>query len=170
MRNRLRLCSFTQESTRYCDFSSEKFGSELTFVMPPEISAVVPEGQYSRVVQAEANVEGGAAIFLIPAVEDGTGIQIDNADHVEWLAAMRNAEIAYHNTRKMGMTPEIARGVLPNALAAKITMTANMREWRHIFQLRALGATGRPHPQMVEVMDPLLREAKRRFPVFFDDL
>ena len=49
-------------------------------------------------------------------------------------------------------------------------MTANLREWRHFFKLRALGITGKPHPQMQEVAAPLLAEFKALIPVVFDDL
>lgn len=49
-------------------------------------------------------------------------------------------------------------------------MTANLREWRHFFSLRACGSTGKPHPQMLEVAVPLLKEVKSLIPVVFDDL
>ena len=49
-------------------------------------------------------------------------------------------------------------------------MTANLREWRHFFKLRALGTTGKPHPQMLEVTIPLLKNFKQMIPVVFDDL
>jgi thymidylate synthase (FAD) len=49
-------------------------------------------------------------------------------------------------------------------------MTANLREWRHFFKLRALGCTGKPHPQMVEVALPLLKEVQEKIPVVFDYL
>lgn len=52
----------------------------------------------------------------------------------------------------------------------EILVTANLREWRNIFKLRAVGVTGKPHPQMVEVMVPLLEEVKKQIPVVFDDL
>ena len=49
-------------------------------------------------------------------------------------------------------------------------MTANMREWRNIFKLRAAGVTGKPHPQMLEVMIPLLRECQQLMPELFGDI
>lgn len=57
-----------------------------------------------------------------------------------------------------------------NSLKTEIVVTANLREWRNIFKLRAVGVTGKPHPQMLEVMVPLLEEVKRQIPVVFDDL
>jgi len=49
-------------------------------------------------------------------------------------------------------------------------MTANLREWRHVFNLRALGKAGKPHPQMLELMVPMLKSFKHLIPVIFDDL
>lgn len=63
-----------------------------------------------------------------------------------------------------------ARAVLPNSLKTEIVVTANLREWRHFFKLRACGTTGKPHPQMLEVAVPLLKEIKSLIPVVFDDL
>lgn len=72
--------------------------------------------------------------------------------------------------REWGASPQEARAVLPNSLKTEIVVTANLREWRNIFKLRAVGVTGKPHPQMLEVMVPLLEEVKRQIPVVFDDL
>lgn len=63
-----------------------------------------------------------------------------------------------------------ARSVLPNSLKTEVVMTANLREWRHFLSLRACGSTGKPHPQMLEVAVPLLKELRERVPVVFDDL
>lgn len=67
-------------------------------------------------------------------------------------------------------TPQEARSVLPNSLKTEVVMTANLREWRHFFKLRAVGVTGAPHPQMREVAIPLLKELQEKVPVIFDDL
>lgn len=66
---------------------------------------------------------------------------------------------------------ELPQEVLADALTVtEVVMTANLREWRHFFSLRACGSTGKPHPQMLEVAVPLLKELKDRVPVVFDDL
>lgn len=87
-----------------------------------------------------------------------------------WYKACREAEDNYMRLIKYGVTPQEARAVLPNSLKTEIVVTANLREWRNIFKLRAVGVTGKPHPQMLEVMVPLLEEVKRQIPVVFDDL
>jgi thymidylate synthase ThyX len=89
---------------------------------------------------------------------------------IEALEAERKAEDRYLCLLEWGASPQEARAVLPNSLKTEIVITANLREWRNIFKLRAVGVTGKPHPQMLEVMVPLLEEVKRQIPVVFDDL
>lgn len=84
-----------------------------------------------------------------------------------WKAACECAEIAYFSLLKEGRTPQEARSVLPNSLKTEIMMTANLREWRHFFKLRAAPAA---HPQMREVVIPLIKQMKECVPVVFDDL
>lgn len=88
----------------------------------------------------------------------------------EWLFAMENAERSYNKMLSLGATPQIARGVLPLSTKGEMIFTANLREWRHIFNLRAVGSAGDPHPQMLEIMVPLLERAKAAIPVVFEDL
>lgn len=87
-----------------------------------------------------------------------------------WVEACCKAEDRYLCLLEWGASPQEARAVLPNSLKTEIVVTANLREWRNIFKLRAVGVTGKPHPQMLEVMVPLLEEVKRQIPVVFDDL
>lgn len=87
-----------------------------------------------------------------------------------WEEAVRVAECQYLKLLEEGYTPQEARAVLPNSLKTEVVMTANLREWRHFFSLRACGTTGKPHPQMLEVTVPLLKEIKSLIPVVFDDL
>ena len=94
----------------------------------------------------------------------------DGIKYNEWLSACEMAESYYLSLLEMGATPQEARAVLPNSLKTEVVMTANLREWRHFFSLRACGSTGKPHPQMLEVVVPLLKEVKSLIPVVFDDL
>ena len=94
----------------------------------------------------------------------------DGIKYNEWLSACEMAESYYLSLLEMGATPQEARAVLPNSLKTEVVMTANLREWRHFFSLRACGSTGKPHPQMLEVAVPLLKEVKSLIPVVFDDL
>jgi thymidylate synthase (FAD) len=89
---------------------------------------------------------------------------------LEWAWACLQAEKRYFTMMSLGCKPEEARSVLPNSLKTAVVVTANLREWRHIFQLRAIGTTGRPHPQMVEVMMPLLKHVNEYLSPVFGDL
>ena len=130
---RHRLASFAQESTRYCNYVKDDFGSEITVIEP---------------------------LFL---AEDTTG-------YAMWEQAMKDAEFSYFSLLDWGCTPQEARSVLPNSLKTEIVVTMNLREWRHFFKLRALGTTGKPHPQIKEIAMPLLEEFKTLLPEVFGDL
>ncbi len=84
-----------------------------------------------------------------------------------WIVAMERAEHAYNALINSGCTPQQARSVLPNSLKTEIIATANIREWRHILRLRA---SKQAHPQMQELIRPLLFELSQRLPVLFSDI
>ncbi len=84
-----------------------------------------------------------------------------------WEDAVLYAEIAYMKMVKLGASAQQARAVLPNSLKAEIVITANPREWRHIFNLRTHKDT---HPDMVATMRPILAEFRSRWPVLFADV
>lgn len=130
---RHRLASFGQESTRFCNYASEKHGGEISFIEP---------------------------FFFEPGSEK----------HTAWLAAMDIAEQTYLKLMSLGCSAQEARSVLPNSVKTEVVMTANYREWRHFFNLRAARATGPAHPQMEEITVPLLRKLSGLIPVVFDDI
>lgn len=76
----------------------------------------------------------------------------------EWKMGCEESEKSYFILLNEGATPQEARDVLPTSVKADIIMTTNIREWVHILELRALGTTGKPHPQMEEIMIPLAKE------------
>lgn len=84
-----------------------------------------------------------------------------------WKDAMQKCEWTYFELLDLGLTPQEARSVLPNALKTEVIMTANLREWRHFLKLRTADAA---HPQMRELTRPLLDVWKDMFPVFFEDI
>lgn len=97
-------------------------------------------------------------------------IEQDSLEYIDWCNAMYEAELDYNHMIACGVQPQIARSVLPNSLKTEIVMTANYREWRHFFWLRAADVTGPAHPQMHEVAQPLLDEVHSRIPIVFDDV
>lgn len=84
-----------------------------------------------------------------------------------WHDACAMAEKFYFDLLDFGCSPQEARAVLPNSLKTELVMTANIREFRHFFNLRCSKAA---HPQMREVANMLLKEFKERIPVLFNDI
>jgi len=86
---------------------------------------------------------------------------------VAWTHQMNAAERTYKALLDWGCTPQIARSVLPNALKTEIVVTANLREWRHILNLRCSPAA---HPQIREISFMLLKGFMEKVPVIFNDI
>jgi thymidylate synthase (FAD) len=84
-----------------------------------------------------------------------------------WESHMVACEQAYNKLISRGWTPQKARTVLPNSLKTEIVISANLREWRHIFKMRTSRAA---HPQIVGLMRPLLLEVQNLIPIIFDDI
>lgn len=124
---RHRLASFSQESTRYCNYGKDKFGNEITVIAPMDES---------------------------------------DASYIDWKLAMENAEGSYFILLEQGITAQIARSVLPNSLKTEVVITANPREWKHIFKMRCDKAA---HPQMREIMIPLQQEFISNWPSIFGE-
>lgn len=153
---RHRMCSFAQESTRYCNYSNDKFGREIT-VIDPCFFDDIPDTR-----------KAGIMDFLDGIIKE-LPIEMTDRDRAfaDWYVACENAESAYFNMLDEGCTPQEARSVLPNSLKTEVVVTANFREWRHIFELRTAKDA---HPQIREVMIPLLAEMQERLPVLFYDI
>lgn len=139
---RHRIASFAQESTRYVNYSLEKFGNEINVI----------------------DIRNGIDLDNKMKNMDSDTI---SAIMGEWCLAMEDAEKHYMKMIELGATPQIARSVLPNSTKTEITISANYREWRNFFKLRVPNTA---HPQMREVTIPLLKELKRRLPIIFDDI
>lgn len=114
--------------------------------------------------------KGGEITFIEPCYLTDSSIPNWGIKYGAWRAMCENAELMYLRMIKAGATPEEARAVLPTSTKTTIVMTANLREWRHFLKLRAMGITGKPHPQMSEVAVPLLKELQNKIPVVFEDL
>ena len=84
-----------------------------------------------------------------------------------WKMACEIAEEQYFALLARGATPQEARSILPNSLKTEVVMTANLREWRHVMQLRCAATA---HPQMQQLMKPVLAEFKQHLPELFEDI
>lgn len=127
---RHRVASYAQESTRYCNYSKDKFGNELTFI-------------------------------------DNSNDDSDTDSAISYLETLTKIEETYFDLLKDGVSPQMARAILPNALKTEINVKMNLREWRHFFSLRCAPAA---HPQMRELTIPLLEKMHDLVPIIFDDL
>ena len=157
---RHRLCSFAQESQRYCSYNKDKFGNEIT-VIEPCFFMDIPKTTRENIQKV---LSGEEQLEILGEITDHMKA------YARWHDACMNAEKEYMNLLSQGCTPQEARSVLPNSTKTEIVITTNFREWRQIFRLRAAGVTGKPHPQMLEVMVPLLNECKLKLPALFDDI
>lgn len=138
---RHRLGAYTQESTRFVNYETK--------MLP---SFVVPDLDSSRQPEAWGHISLN---------------ELKHRRKTVWLQAIESVESAYAQLVTMGISPQLARSVFPNALAAKIIITYNLRMWRHFLIMRT---TAEAHPQMKEVTIPLLGEFQKYIPILYDDI
>jgi thymidylate synthase (FAD) len=110
--NRHRCHSICEESTRYCNYSKDKFGNELTFIIPNWVNTHCPN-------------------------EENKGPKV--AD-LEWSEAMMNAEASYFLLLGEGWKPQQARSVLPLDTKTELIHTAFEDDWEQLFKLRCSSA------------------------------
>lgn len=84
-----------------------------------------------------------------------------------WKTACKNIEKMYIEMSKLGGTPDQMRMILPHSTAAQVTMTANIREWKHILDVRA---SSHAHPAIRQLLIPLLLHFKKIMPEIFEDV
>ena len=141
---RHRKCSFAQESTRYCDYSKNKFNNEITYIIP--IWLDVPETEYGT--------------LLTP--KDIQFKEYTNLSEKEFINHLLDSEYRYFNLLKLGWTPQQARQVLPNALKTELVMTGFISDWKHFIDLRYRGTTGKPHPDAFYLAEKLYNLFKEK--------
>lgn len=128
--NRHRVNSMAEQSTRYCNYSKDKFGEEISISLPSWIKS-----------------EGCIVKDIEDYCEDIVSWEIDNWDTIDyWLFANRTCEWCYMNLIERGWTPQQARTVLPLDTHTELIHTAFIDDWKHFVDLRYHGTTGKPHP------------------------
>lgn len=114
---------------------------------------------------------GEEITVILPVFFDtGLGVSSNSEVYEEWKRSCERSEESYFKLLKYGAKPQEARDVLPTSVKADIVMTTNLAEWKHIFNLRACDSTGPAHPQMHEVMTPLFKEMREKYPFAFGDM
>ena len=150
----MRVFSFAQESTRYCNYSKDKFGNELTFIIPYWTN--IPEGQS----------------YWHDGIGYRVGADIQNKDfgyiekspnYFNFLSSLEESEKCYLRLLNEGWVPQQARSILPNSLKTELVMTGTLEQWKGFFKLRSplYGATG-AHPQAAELADKLYIQFKEK--------
>lgn len=135
---RHRVFSFAQESTRYCNYSKNKFGNELTFIIPCWLDYA--EQQFTD--------------------KDDSSIRTDLSENEYFIDLLLEAENTYNYlVQYCGWKPQQARAILPNSLKTELVMTGFVSDWKHFFKLRDAGSA---HPQAQELAKPLHEEFIRR--------
>lgn len=158
---RHRLASFAITSTRYVNYAKDKFGNQITVVLPPWYEDHIPVGEYKFDEYSGCYLMTDFP-YTVPFLNDKKECK-ENA--MDWFDAMCCAEEYYNNMIKNGASPQEARSVLPNSLATTIIMKTNLREMKTILNLRCSKAA---HPQMRQLMIPILESLYNHFPIIFE--
>ncbi len=140
---RHRLASYSIESTRYCNYSKDKFDNQIKFIKP---------------------------IFYKDWKNEDLNEVIKDKDLYKcylWENCMQNIEQDYNAMSEVGALPDEMRMLLPHSTAAKVTMTANIREWKHILSLRC---SNHAHPAIQQLLIPFLLKLKEEMPEIFNDV
>jgi len=136
--NRHRVNSMAEQSTRFCNYSKDKFGGEITINLPSWIEDIY----------CVANPLGCNPMTMMNPVD-------------VWWSANAYSEACYMRLLQLGWKPEQARVILPLDTNTELVHTAFVSDWMHFFDLRALNKTGKAHPDMIKVAKPLYEGFKR---------
>lgn len=134
---RHRVMSFAQESTRYCNYSKDKFNNCVTYILPNWCTKV-------NIEDYERNPK---------LIYNANGTLTDN--EISFLCGLYDNEERYLELLENGWKPQEARAVLPNSLKTELVMTGFAKDWEHFFKLRDAGSA---HPQARELAQPLHEE------------
>ena len=127
---RHRVFSFAQESTRYCNYTKDKFNNELTFIIPCWIKDLEEDNYYAYCEYHHSK----------------------NDASKRWFDSCMSAEFVYTNLIEEGWKPQEARTILPNSLKTELIMTGFDYDWQNFFKLRC---APNAHPQAKELADIL---------------
>ena len=156
--NRHRADSMAEQSTRYCNYSKAKFGNEITVNLPTWVKQQMMDSNWARQISGGTlTISGHDFLELGRKVVEGSATDLDN-----WVFANLATEKSYMNLIAAGRKPQEARVVLPLDTNTELVHTAFISDWKHFFDLRALGTTGAPHPDAKALAMPLYKEFEKR--------
>lgn len=148
--NRHRVDSMAEQSTRYCNYSKDKFDNEIAVNLPRFVASLPADGLQQSLTAGVVAPTGADLVEMARRVATGEASDMEN-----WLFANMAAERAYMNLVAAGRKPQEARVVLPLDTNTELVHTAFVADWKHFFDLRALGTTGAPHPDAKALAQPL---------------
>lgn len=132
--NRHRKDSMMERSSRYCNFSKDKFGNEISIVKPDWVVNERPD-------VSDIGFMGYVRALFYHGSDEWTKFDY-------WMFANLTCEWAYMHLINEGAKPEEARDILPMDLQTELYHTAFIDDWEHFFKLRAWNSKGnRPHPE-----------------------
>ena len=141
---RHRVFSFAQESTRYCNYSKDKFGGELTFIIPSCIKDIPNNISFNDSISVTD--------FVWKRYDNGDlTLNVDKFTQV-FLYNLIGVECDYVGLINNGYKPQEARQLLPNALKTEVVMTGFASDWDHFFELRCAKTA---HPDMQKLANEL---------------
>ena len=144
---RHRVFSFAQESTRYCNYSKDKFQG-VTYIQPPWLDVDISNEDGSKFNDIYTDIY----LHALTAAENA---YLDLLKQWDNKVPDKRFKSGYKNNP---WTPQQARAVLPNSLKTELVMTGFMSDWKHFFKLRDAGSA---HPQARELVHPLHMEFLR---------
>lgn len=159
---RHRLFSYTHESTRFVNYKNK---IEPSFIYPQvniECPYCLDGNELSESTSCFREIDKTPFYHCITP-GDCRECKYD----FDWLKSIQESEKRYKSLIERGWRPQEARSVFPNALASKLLMTGNLRNWRNFFLKRT---TKQSHPQMREITIPLLEDFQKLIPIIFDDI
>lgn len=141
---RHRLASYSIESTRYCNYSKDKFNNKISFIKPVFYDSSWQSNEYYGKELTEKQLKSK-----------------------QWYNCMLQIQNTYNNMSKLDCPPDELRMILPHSTAAEVTMTSNIREWKHILSLRCSKMT---HPSVQQIMIPILKHFQFTMPEIFNNV
>lgn len=145
---RHRVFSFAQESTRYCNYSKDKFGNEVTYILPNWMDEIQLGTHNSTKILIQAD-----------GFQEFSANNNQEICEIAFMSTLAQAEVNYNTLIRLGWKPQQARAVLPNSLKTELVMTGFVSQWTEFFRLRC---ASNAHPQAQELAIPLREEFVKR--------
>lgn len=142
--NRHRAGSIAEQSTRFCNYNTGKFDSQVAFCIPAWLT--LNPGMYEL---KHLTIDGVSDTYV---VGDGYLIPVsDNSPENKFIMRRMSNEQDYLEDINDGLKPQQARENLPLCTATEVVYTAFASDWKHFFDLRYFETTGAVHPNMLEL-------------------